>query len=394
MTSLPLAAKTRAKHVGDAFRLLLERTARRVAGGTRSGGTLSMQRKHVGYFLERLPSRTPVGSLTPARIARLLEQERAGRRGRVLSGGTLRKRASTLSQALELATGRPPRLPEIPHRYVPRREFIETWDDYERIRDALEPRRRLWFVVAVWTGQRAGDVERMVKEDFDPRVPSIVVRSTKTRRGRVQIHAGGELVRELGPHWEQLPAGAKLVDAWPHVSSQLIRLSERLGVARVSAHRLRHTFFTWFVAANGFTPEMLAIGGWTSLQIPSAVYAHALRSQFRGQIDRTVAFAASLRRPPQKISARGLSSKRKGPAGATNTGEPTPSLVGTYETGRDHKSPRSVKPPVKRPVSAEGIEPSTKGLRVLLSLASGPARGDLPMEGPPCPQQQPAQQQT
>ena len=305
MNSLTADARNRSKTAAEAFGLLLRRTARRVAGGTRSPATLAMQREHARYLLERIGARTPIDELTPRRIAKLLEQERGGRLGRELSGGTLRKRASTLSQAIELARGRAPKLPEIPYTYRPRTSFLPHFDDYAKLRDRLSPERRLWLAVATWTGQRRSDVERMVKEDFDPDAEFVVVRSNKTRRGRagVRIHAANELVRELRPHWEQLPAGAKLVPAWPHANTSLKYHCKRLGLPQLSTHGLRHTFWTWYVAANGFTAEMLEIGGWGDLRMPALVYAHALPVRFRGQIERTVAIATALRRGPQQ--ARG-----------------------------------------------------------------------------------------
>lgn len=265
-----------------------------------------MQRQHVEYLLERLPFETPLEEVTPERIEQLLEQERAGRLGKLLSGGTLRKRASTLSQALELAQGRAPELPEIPYCYKPSPVYLETFDDYERLRDRFKPRRRRWFVTKAWTGQRRSDVERMVREDFYPLgdEPWVVVRSTKTRRGRVRIHAAPELVRELGEHWEGLEPGQKLVEPWPHANSDLRYHCKRLGLPLMSTKALRHTFFTWYVAANGFSAELLEIGGWRDMHIPSRVYAHALPSRFRDQIERTVAVATSLRRGPQKSLAK------------------------------------------------------------------------------------------
>lgn len=402
MSSLPAPARGRAFHVGDAFRLLLRRTERRVEGGTRSPATLEMQRQHVRYLLERIGGETPIARLTPARIARLLEAERQGRRpGKPLSGGTLRKRAYTLSQALELARGRPPRLPEIPYVYEPRTRFMETFDDYERLRDRLSERRRLWFVLATWTGQRRGDVERMVKEDLDPRglEPWVAVRSRKTRGGRVKIHASPELVRELGAWWEQLAAGAKLVEAWPHANSDLRYHCQRLGLQRFSTHSLRHTFFTWYVAANGFTAELLEIGGWKDLRIPALVYAHALPVRFRDQIERTVAVATSLRRGPRKSLAQaknagtssvGNSAERVGPAAPARAAGPVTSPVRTHEAGLDRSPRPSVKTPTSRAVPRDRVELSTHGFsEPRVPATSGPPWGDLPMEGPPCLQSPP-----
>ncbi len=427
MGSLPAADKRRAIDVGGAFRALLQRTARRVAGGTRSPATLEMQREHVRYLLERIDRTTPVARLTPRRIARVLEQESAGRKGRALSGCTLRKRAYTLSQALELARGRAPQLPEIPYLYEPRTRFLETFDDYERLRDRLSAEHRLFFVAAVWTGQRRSNVAKMVKEDFDPRGPEpfVVVRSSKTRGGRVKIHAAPELVRELAAHWERLPAGAKLVPAWPGVNSSLRWHCQKLGLPLFSTHALRHTFFTWYVAANGFTAELLEIGGWKDLRIPALVYAHALPVRFRGQIERTVALATSLRRGPRKspdvgtpeaqlrlprsagedFLGSGLRSsspgvtrttgtnslrdeaKRIGPPGGETPGGPDASPEGTLEAGLDRKSRSRRKEAASQLVPRDRVELSTHGFSDPCEPALAVHQGRLPMEGPPCPQE-------
>lgn len=388
MGSLSEPARGRVKDVGGAFRALLERTARRVEGGTRSAATLAMQRQHVEFLLERIPATTPVVKLTPARIARLLEEEGQGRRkGRKLSGSSLRKRACTLSQALELVRGKAPKLPEIPHRYTPRPKFLAYFDDYERLRDSLTLEQRLWFVLAIWTGQRRSDVERMVREDFDAVAQVVTIRSTKTHRAGIRIHAADELVRELAQHWRGLCIGEKLVPAWPSVNEVLRARCADLGLPHLSAHSLRHTFFTWFVQANGITPELLAIGGWKGLQVPVRVYAHALPVQFGAQIDRTVALARTLHRAPQgsaKAEAgttAAADGDQGGAASAATLAAPATSPEGTLEAGSDHK-------PGNGPVSAEGIEPSTNGLRVrFVSLQPRSPRGALPTEGPPWPQQ-------
>jgi len=349
----------RAKTVGAAFRLLLERTARRVRAGVRSPATLRMQRQHVEYLRERLPARTPLAQVDARRIAQVLELERRGRRDRVLSGGTLRKRASTLRQALQLAGGRVPAFPEIPYKYTPTREHLPDFDTYQRLRDALPLHRRLWFVVACWTGQRFGDVEAMHREDLDCDAGWVRIRSSKTRRftgGRYQ--AAPELLHELADHWRALPAGAQLVESWPHVSSQLTRLAERLQLPRTTAHRLRHTFFTWFVASNGFTPELLELGGWKDLTIPAQVYAHAAPVRLQEQIGRLHRLVV-LRLAPQKISRRREPEPTSPVMVAEGSGGPAVPPAGPPEPAHVDHAGRE-----QDGVGAERIELSTNGLRV------------------------------
>jgi len=382
MKNLP-PPRGRAKVVRDAFALLLQRTHRRVQARTRSPATLAMQRLHVEYLLERLPARTPLERVTPARIARVLELEGRGRRGRQLSGGTVRKRASTLSQALELA-GRRVRLPEIPYRYVPHAEHLPDLASYQRLRDALPLERRLWLVVATWTGQRAADVERMRREDVDVEAGWVMIRSTKTRRPARRFAAAPELLRELADHWRALPAGAKLVAPWPHVSSQLTRLSERLQMPRTTAHRLRHTFFTWYVAANGFTPELLELGGWADLTIPARVYAHAAPARLGEQIERMHRLVFARRRPPKDSRKRGEPASPGAVPSDAGTGQlvtdqsPKPAHEETISRRQD----AIVAHPVGGdPVGAERIELSTNGLRVQPKSQPDPSRNVVVVVG-------------
>ncbi len=378
-------AKNRPKTAGEAFDLLLQRTARRVAGGTRSPATLAMQREHVRYLLERLPAETPLADVTTDRILEVLELEAVGRGGRELSGGTLRKRAYTLRQTIELATGHAPELPEIAYVYRPRTAMLQNFDDYARLRDALQPSHRLWFVVATWTGQRHADVEGMKVEDFNPKEEWVVVRSSKTRKfSGVRIHAAPELVRELTPHWELLGAGDKLVPRWPQPNSTLRWHCDKLGLPRISTHGLRHTFFTWYVAANGFTPELLEIGGWNDLRIPARVYAHALPVRFRGQIERTVAMATSLRRGPRNISSRRTSPvKGIGTDGVGSTVGPVTRPEGlAHGTGLDARPPATSKQRRDGEVPRDRVELSTHGFSVLPCdpIASSP-EVETPSEG-------------
>jgi len=379
--TLPPPPRGRAKVVRDAFRLLLRRTAARVQAGVRSPATLAMQQQHVRYLLERLPGATPLEQLTPRRIARVLELEGRGRRRR-LCGNSLRKRASTLSQALKLARGRAPRLPEIPYRYEPQRDHLVDVDSYRRLRDALPAHRRLWFVVATWTGQRASDVERMRREDLDVDGRWVMIRSTKTRRPARRFHAAPELVAELGEHWRALTPGAKLVAPWPHACTQLPRTAVRMGLPPISPQRLRHTFFTWFVAANGFTPELLELGGWKDLTIPALVYAHAAPIRLRQQIERTHRLVVRRHRWP-KISCAAI------PLHKEMAPPVLPAPTGPEPAHADHAFYREQEGIADRfftgdLVGPAGFEPAARGLKVPLPDANARSavgnHGDRPCE--------------
>jgi len=99
--------------IADALHELLVRTTRRVAAGVLSPATLAMQQEHARYLLEHLPRALRVERITAELLEQLVAAEEKGRRvradgqTRALSGGTIRKRLSTLRQALELQVLRP-----------------------------------------------------------------------------------------------------------------------------------------------------------------------------------------------------------------------------------------------------------------------------------------------
>ncbi len=406
--------------IADALHELLVRTTRRVAAGVLSPATLAMQEEHARYLLERLPRALAVGRLTAELLEQLVAAEEKGRRvradgqTRALSGGTIRKRLSTLRQALDLQIRRGtlerlPIFPEVPYVYRPSKRRLPTHADYLRVLLALPPARAEWLALAVWTGQRHADVEVETREDFDPcaiddlgePAPWIIVRSSKTRRfDGVRISAAPELVRVLTPRWEQLGPGAPLVEPWPHASGQLGDTCERLGMPRLSAHAMRHTFFTWYVQANGFTPELLELGGWSSLAMPARVYAHAQPVRFRDQIVRTAEAALGPRRGPHKASRERVGNPQ--PSEGTDVGPavlsapPAPNTC-PGETGPGAGSERSAPPPIEQvtcsseeaAVGAERIELSTNGLRVRVRARrltknrslSSPVSPGLPSQG-------------
>lgn len=360
--------------ISEVFDSFLQRFSERVKEGARSADTLEMHRTHVRFLLEHIDPSTPVDLVDEQTVETWLAAEKVGRREfaggpRPLGNGSLRKRASTLRSALELARRakwihRVPDFPEMPHRYEPDPRYLPTWDDYQEILDALPEHRREWLALALWTGQRKRDVNGMRREDFDPACPDALggpwvrVRSRKTSRRRgIRIAAAPELVRILTPRWLRLRASAPLVEPWEHVSSQLAATCRRIGKDAICANTLRHTFFTWAVAANGITAEIQAIGQWTTPFMLLTVYAHAMPVRFHRQVVATDELARSLMRT-RVLSGNDAGPKENPPGAGTPGGQKTATLEGSDRGW----------------VGAQGIEPRTNGLRVLSESPRRPPR--------------------
>jgi integrase len=386
--------------LGDALHALIEETTLRVAGRVRSPATLRMQRQHVAYILERVPSTVPLSEIDEQVIEALATGEGAGRRKRAdgsirpLAATTILKRLSTLRRALKIqkrrrAIERVPEFPEILAEYQPDVKFIPTFHEAERIAAELPAHRAEWFWLALWTGQHPSDVERMTREDVDLTGADawIRVRNTKNRCFvGVRIACPAELARVLRDRWLELKTGARLVVPWGHVSSQLPAVCERLGLPRYTAKSLRHTFFTWMISRVGITKAVMEIGGWSNFDMVVKVYGHALPPQFRDAIralDRVAIDGA--RRPPKKNSD-GVSSA---------VGEEVPA-TGVSSTGGGRSTKPAGTSPIRierlavkgQSVGAERIELSTNGLRVCAPPSDrpmAPARFSPPAETTGCP---------
>lgn len=356
----------------------------------RSPATLAMQVQHVRYILDRIPAALPVGEVDEETIGELATVEGAGRRKcpdgtfRPIAASSVLKRLSTLRRALKIqkrrrVIDRLPEFPEILSAYQPDRKFIRTYAEAVAIAAALPPNRADWFWLCLWTGQHSSDVERMTKEDIHPLGAGrwVRVRNTKNRRFEgVRIACPADLARVIGARWLALKPGARLVDPWPHVSSnQLPATCERIGLPRYTAKSLRHTFFTWMISKVGITKAVMEIGGWSSYEMVVKVYGHALPLQFRAAVRALDHFVVDeARRPPR--SAKAKFSSTPGLSASAETKMPPPVLsapggeecqpgrVVTGETRRLVHAGDSPQEPDVFSVGPVGFEPTAYGLKV------------------------------
>lgn len=380
--------------LAEALDALIAETTARVSGRVRSAATLEMQRQHVAYILERLPPTLPVAEINEAVIEALVTGEGAGRRKRAdgtirpLANSTVLKRLSTLRRALKIqkrrrAIDRIPEFPEILSEYQPDVKFIPTFLEAQRIADELPPERAQWFWLALWTGQHPSDVERMTRDDIDPRRGGWVrVRNTKNRKfAGVRIGCPAHLARIFRARWRELGAGERLVLPWSHVSSQLPDVCERLKLPRYTAKNLRHTFFTWMIAKVGITKAVMEIGGWSTYEMVLKVYGHALPPQFDAAVKALDKFAADGRRQMQKLAAGAGNAvgevKEVAVPGAGNTedGRIARTGDGPVRTGTVAQQHRV------HSVGAVGIEPTTSGLRVRPPLPADPVSSSVFADG-------------
>lgn len=290
-----------------ALERLLAHTGQRVRAGVRAAGTLTMQEAHVRWLLERLGGECLLESLTSRKLHELAEQWHVsgGVGGRPISLKTLAKRLSTLRRALRLAAvaGEIDRLPLFPEIGLPpmrpRLRVLKTVSELRRLMAALPQERADWVALAVWSCQRPGDVERMTWADVGFGPPSMVIRSTKTRRPfGIRVKMPSPMVQVLRARNERLAAAGRpplpsdpIVRPWPNRSNVLPVVAVRIGLQPLSAIDLRHTGFSWMIRRTGITRAAQEWGGWSDFAMLSKYYAHALPPQLTEASDELASMA-------------------------------------------------------------------------------------------------------
>jgi integrase len=294
MTTLP--NRTTTVTLSEALDELLEVTRQRVEDDVRAPATLEMQRAHGRWWLAQLGDRRleEVDELVLEALATLRRPPRAAHAGgrRVWGPATLRKRLSTLRAALELQHRRRrlARVPAFPRVLVGRPPVVailETFAQAEAIFLELPRHRAEWFWLALWTGQHASDVERMIWSEVTLQGrgrsgSTMLIRNWKNRRREgLRVPMPAPLATVLCGKWErERPRMTDpIVRPWPSRKTTLPNACRRAGTPIVNATALRHTCLSWVVRRIGITPAACAFAGHSSPEMMARKYAHHLPPQ-------------------------------------------------------------------------------------------------------------------
>lgn len=288
--------------LAEAFSDLLNQTAQRVSDGVRSPATLTMQEAHARWWSNQLGADRRIDEIDEVLLEMLATRPRARPKHCTRTAGpeTLRKRLSTLRAAMRLECRRRkiPRVPEFPQVLTPRPpspQVLANYRDAVRLYESLPLHRARWYWLAVWTGQRASDVERMTWNDIDLPARTMIIRSTKTRP-----RSPGLKVRIPEPLYRVLvemkadpaqPADGRLVRPWPSRKTTLPLHCQRCGLPKLNATALRHSNLSWIASVAGISPALARWSGHTSTRMLEETYVQALPAQLLGLTDALDSFA-------------------------------------------------------------------------------------------------------
>lgn len=154
--------------------------------------------------------------------------------------------------------------------YVPKKRWLEA-SEVAGVFAEIEPHRRLWFAVAIYTGMRAGELARLRWQDIDWDRALITVRGTKTKASARIVPLAAPLATVAALHRQST---GPVLAAWGNVRRDVTAALARHhghAVESVSPNDLRRTFGSLLIDA-GVPPFTVAKMMGTSLAMIERVY--------------------------------------------------------------------------------------------------------------------------
>src|SRR6266852_1680429 len=235
--------------------------------------TLGMHAQKGGHIL-RLLQDVDVNSLSLDQVQDFINtrlEEGAHRE-------SVRKELCTLRRALALSHDRKllradarTLIPQFRTRYVPRDRFL-TEVEFCALLQALPPARKLWVLVAVYTGARLSEIEALRwEEHVNLDQGWLLLPGTKTKKSRRRVPIPESLRSELAKNWQ--PSGP-VVLPWLNARRDLRAACARLGIPPVTANDLRRTFASWLKQQGVDSMVVARLMGHTTSAMVERVYGH------------------------------------------------------------------------------------------------------------------------
>lgn len=199
---------------------------------------------------------------------------------------TIAKELATLRAALKLAHKRrlmllnpAAVLPSFSAPYVPRDRYL-TQAEFGRLLAQLGEERRLWVELAVYTGGRFSEIERLTWEDH-VRLDAgwIVLPGSKTKKSRRTVPIPPPLMEALvASHRREGPVALPWKE---NVRRDLAAAAKRAGIDRITPNDLRRTYASWMKQAGVDSKAVADLLGHTTTRMVDLVYGHLDDAAYR-----------------------------------------------------------------------------------------------------------------
>lgn len=245
--------------------------------------TVSFYRIKSGHLVRLLGGDLPLDRLSSNVVRDYIQT----RRDEGAKDTTVVKEIITLRRAVKLAheTGRFPANPkEVIPRFRVRYQPREHWLTAKQVRALLRqlgPHRRLWVLLATFTGARLSEVERLRWEHVDLERGWVLLPGTKTAKARRRVPLASELARALE---REERTTDKVVVRWGNVRRDLAAACARAKIPTVSANDLRRTFASWLKQAGNDSLVVAKLLGHSSTRMVELVYGHLSTNEYKSAI--------------------------------------------------------------------------------------------------------------
>jgi integrase len=223
--------------------------------------------------------------------------------------------------------------------------------------------RTLYCLLIALASPRRGELEKLRWDDVDLIRGTLRIPKGKTKSRVVPIHP------MLRPWLEALiqPTGP-MIQPWGNDKRELERACKRAGVPRVTPNDLRRTFATWLKQNDVDSAVVAAMMGHTSTAMVDRVYGKLGEASYRRAIARMPGGLPPESRPVDCHAGVTPIAPQPGEHGTYGA---TPPKLKNADAGEESAFSSSLV------VGAEGLEPSTSGLRVRCSTIELCPRADL-----------------
>lgn len=202
-------------------------------------------------ILERYLGDLPLSELRRSH----LHDYQAARQAEGIKPQTIKKEFIVLRQALAEAIGNRACSADVLSAFPkirvkpPRKERVLTFEEYLKLRAELPPIRQDYLDLAVYTGARHSELERLERKHFDLAKGTLRIEGTKTD-GAYRINPLPEPLRPMVKRC----MGGRLLVPWTNVRRDLADACTRAGIEHATSNDLRRTFATWL--AEGGVSEL------------------------------------------------------------------------------------------------------------------------------------------
>ncbi len=294
----PARATTDAGTLEDALRYMIEDSSSDVAEAT-----LGMYAQKAGHLL-RLMGSIEMRALHHDDVQRYVNARLAEKAAR----GTVQKELIALRRTLALAKQRgklrtDPRdlIPKFKAPYTPRERYLRP-EQVEALLAVLEPGRRLWVALAVFTSGRLSEVERLRWEHVNLAEGTILLPGRKTARSRRRVPIRPELAALL----EALPTrDGPLVEPWANVRRDLAVACKHAGVPKVTPNDLRRTFCSLLKQQGTDSMVVARLMGHSSTRMVDLVYGQLAPETYTAAMRAFPAIAVTAAAPPEPEEGTG-----------------------------------------------------------------------------------------